>query len=361
MHTVQQQQPSPSPPSQRLTWVHYSHRYSYIRNNINLIKDAVNINHYDDEEENKFLAASTIKQGSLMAIHDRNTILSGVIGINYSFNTMLILGKKINQEGGEGEGKNNSDGAEEKKDEDEDNNSNITIIFKTYCLECKELLNINSIVPHTLKFGDVESIIHLLEKSCNKCSLVSSNKYLKWNFNGANDKLYFKSFTEVRQLINLKKSLFDICLLDLEKRKDKYKQLCENYVKQSNEVYDKSLIYQAIKNLAKEEGYNPLWINDIALNLFNVIAVNTKKKILMTLNVLEPYRIRFDYYFLKCGHRLIGKDMIVDNKNFKMDYVMIRENLDTLDCRQCYSYLFKPKNILLVVCGFIIAYAVLCY
>ena len=291
--------------------------------------DSIQTTNNDEEEEIRILIASILKKNLSMAIHDRNIILSrGVIAINYCYHTVLILERK----------KYDNDDDEKSDDDDDDITTTTTFIFKTYCLDCKKLLNQSSIVPLTLNFDDEDALMSLLEK--NVCNCRADNEYFKWDYNTRD------SFTEIRYSINVKKSLYEMCLEDMEKRKDNYKQLCE---KQSN---DKTLIYQAIKNLAREKEYNPSWINDIALKLFNVVAINPKRGILLTLNVWEPYQISFDYYFLKCGHCLTGKKIIVDDKNLKMDYSMIRENLDTLDCKQCKNYFL----ILLIVHGIILAY-----
>ena len=288
----------------KMRWTHCLDRQSYIRENIEFQNDAIK-----NVENNYFQKiTSIIKENPSLSIYDKHVNSGGVIGINYYYNTILIL-----FDGGEA-----------------------LYILKTYCLGCNDVLNTHSFTPFEQSLSRVEEpFIQAMEIHCKHCGIASS-KHFKWNNTDISN-------VKIRQTINFKLPLEQIFKRNFEKKSPKYQEIC------NMDIYD------IIKNLSKNEKHNSMWIDDLSLVLFNVIAVNMEKKILLRLNVNGSRQISYDYYFLKCGHCLLGKKLfITDDKNVN-NKNMIINSLENIECNQCC-----PSPFLLTILGCIITYAIFC-
>ena len=221
--------------------------------------------------------------------------------------------------------------------------------FILYCLQCKNVILSKQIYPQskTIMIDD-ESVFMNINKKCSKtilCNLCTNIyfEHFKWDEYNI-DGVY------IRKKISIKRSLATLL-----------QQSCISLNNNKN-IRDKDVALTHIRNISNRDT-NFLWNADISLIRSNVIAINTKRRYLLILEVLEPYRVRFDYYFLACGHYIKGEE-IMSIGGHKMNPYQIRQAIKELKCTEC-KYIFKENIIKITWLGMAsmflyIAYLELC-
>lgn len=295
-----------------LEW-HRFYDNCYIRKIISL-KFSLKLQSYDYTKADKdYLEKSSINdvidilKKSNFGMYDKIVAFHGIIAINFNLNTMLQL--KL---------------------------SKTDATFNTYCLICGGITHEETIVPiykfeHS-NFHFTKSLINLcLGAFCLNCT-ITVNKYFKWEENEQEQKSLYNRKFHIRKSISFKKSLAEMFN-------------SENSIERKQKLSDYIKVISTNKDM--------LWINDTALIEFNVIAVDVDKQVLLILNVIEPYKIRIDEYFFKCGHYIKGQNIkVLDNCKINCNHIKNILNSNwKLDCDKCFKPMYSSFISIFILFG----------